>query len=152
MNILSRRLDGEPGPPGIEGGAAAPARPGVPPAGIRLPPGPPPGRPQGVPSLALPQRPGVAPAGVRPPPGPPPGVPPSRGAPPPAGMPPPGVRPNMPKPLGVLSAKPQLNKQVEIFYILFFLCCFYNLHTYIPRFLSIVTVQPSRTTVGARKI
>jgi hypothetical protein len=118
MNILSCRLDGEPGPPGIEGGgAAAPARPGVPPAGIRLPPGPPPGRP----SLALPQRPGVAPAGVRPPPGPPPGVPPSRGA-PPAGMPPPAVRPNMPKPLGVLSAKPQLNKQVKILFFIFFFC------------------------------
>jgi hypothetical protein len=134
MNILSSRLDGEPGPPGIEGGAAAPARPGVPPAGIRLPPGPPPGRPQGVPSLALPQRPGVAPAGVRPPPGPPPGVPPSRGAPPPAGIPPPaGVRPNMPKPLGVLSAKPQLNKQVKIIFSLLFL------HTYFSLFLISVT-------------
>ncbi len=112
-------MDGEPGPPGIEhGGSQAsggPLRPGVPPPGVRLPPGPPPGRPQGVPGmgqLALPPRPGVAPAGVRPPPGPPPGVPPSRGAPP--GVPP-AVRPNMPKPLGVLSAKPQINKQVHYF-------------------------------------
>ena len=40
---------------------------------------------------------GVPPMGVRMPPGPPPGVPPQ-------------TRPLMPKPLGVLSAKPQLNK------------------------------------------
>lgn len=107
------RLEGEPGPPGIEHGGtsathAAPLRPGGPPQGVHLPPGPPPGRPQSMAgvasSLTLPPRPGVAPPGVRPPPGPPPGVPPSGGA-------PPGVRPNMPKPLGVLSAKPQLNKQ-----------------------------------------
>lgn len=111
------RLEAEPGPPGIDHRAAAdaasgPLRPGVPPPGVRLPPGPPPGRPQGVPGmpqqLALPPRPGVAPPGVRPPPGPPPGVPPSLAGPP--GVPP-AVRPNMPKPLGVLSAKPQLNKQ-----------------------------------------
>lgn len=118
LQLRLSRLENEPGPPGIEGGGGGggvsapgpPNRPGVPPQGVRLPPGPPPGRPQGIPghpSMAMPQRPGVAPPGVRPPPGPPPGVPPSLGAPP--GVPP--VRPNMPKPLGVLSAKPQLNKQ-----------------------------------------
>ena len=41
--------------------------------------------------------PGVPPMGVRMPPGPPPGVPPQ-------------IKPLLPKPLGVLSAKPQLNK------------------------------------------
>merc|ERR1711874_753054 len=33
---------------------------------------------------------------------------------PPSGAPPRGARPNMPKPLGVVSAKPQLNKPSEI--------------------------------------
>jgi len=75
---------------------APPLRPGVPPPGVRPPPGPPPGRPPVRPSA--PVRPGQAPPGVRLPPGPPPGVPPR------------GARPNMPRPLGVVSAKPQLNK------------------------------------------
>jgi len=76
--------DGDLVPPGVESTAPPPLRPGVPPPGVR----PPPGRP-----------PGVAPPGVRLPPGPPPGVPP-RGV----------VRPSLPRPLGVVSAKPQLNK------------------------------------------
>jgi WW domain-binding protein 11 len=76
-------------------------RPGVPPPGVRLPPGPPPGRPA-----------------LRMPPGPPPGIPPAR-----IGALPSGARlPPMPRPLlaatpavrgpapslGVLSAGPQL--------------------------------------------
>jgi len=98
------RLENEPNPPGTGAGpedygrtpeqqAAVPSRPGVPPPGVSLPPGLPPGHmpPQPV-------RPGVPPPGVRMPPGPPPGVPPS------------AARPLMPKPLGVLSAKPQINK------------------------------------------
>merc|ERR1719244_1058448 len=76
--------DGDLVPPGVEPTAPPPLRPGVPPPGVR----PPPGRP-----------PGVAPPGVRLPPGPPPGVPP-RGV----------ARPSLPRPLGVVSAKPQLNK------------------------------------------
>lgn len=101
-------------PPGVEDGLPAlppgapplmyrqqptappPLRPGVPPPGVGLPPGPPPGRPLVRPSAPI--RPGVAPPGVRLPPGPPPGVPPR------------GARPNVPRPLGVVSAKPQLNK------------------------------------------
>jgi len=75
---------------------APPLRPGVPPPGVRPPPGPPPGRPPVRP--AAPLRPGQAPPGVRLPPGPPPGVPPR------------GARPNLPRPLGVVTAKPQLNK------------------------------------------
>jgi len=75
---------------------APPLRPGVPPPGVRPPPGPPPGRPPV--RQAAPLRQGQAPPGVRLPPGPPPGVPPR------------GARPNMPRPLGVVSAKPQLNK------------------------------------------
>jgi len=71
---------------------APPLRPGVPPPGVRPPPGRPPVRP------AAPLRPGQAPPGVRLPPGPPPGVPPR------------GARPNLPRPLGVVTAKPQLNK------------------------------------------
>eukprot|EP00092_Neocalanus_flemingeri_P046858 GFUD01052886.1.p1 GENE.GFUD01052886.1~~GFUD01052886.1.p1 ORF type:complete len:527 (-),score=219.74 GFUD01052886.1:3-1583(-) len=103
-------LSGPPGaaPPGPPPGAppllyrpsphlgAPPLRPGVPPPGVRPPPGPPPGRPPVRP--AAPLRPGQAAPGVRLPPGPPPGVPPR------------GARPNMPRPLGVVSAKPQLNK------------------------------------------
>jgi len=103
-------LSGPPGgaPPGPPPGAppmlyrtapqigAPPLRPGVPPPGVRPPPGPPPGRPPVRPTA--PVRPGQAPPGVRLPPGPPPGVPPR------------GARPNMPRPLGVVSAKPQLNK------------------------------------------
>jgi len=76
----------------------APVRPGVPPPGIRPPPGRPPGAPVGVPP-----RPGQAPPGVRPPPGPPPGVPPVRAPRP----------PSMPKPLGVVTAKPQLNAKSD---------------------------------------
>merc|ERR1719430_1945505 len=99
-------LAGPPGaaPPGPPPGAppmlyrttlgAPPLRPGIPPPGVRPPPGPPPGRPPVRPAV----RPGQAPPGVRLPPGPPPGVPPR------------GARPNMPRPLGVVSAKPQLNK------------------------------------------
>jgi len=80
-------------------GAQPGLRPGVPPPGVRPPPGPPPGRPPVRPSGAAPNiRPGQAPPGVRLPPGPPPGVPPR------------GARPNLPRPLGVVSAKPQLNK------------------------------------------
>ncbi|XP_023343827.1 WW domain-binding protein 11 [Eurytemora carolleeae] len=71
-----------------------PIRPGVPPRGVGLPPGPPPGTRMPL----LPVRPGVPPAGVRMPPGPPPGVPPRI------------TRPLLPKPLGVVSAKPQINK------------------------------------------
>jgi len=79
---------------GGRGHRAMPVRPGVAPVGVGPPPGPPPGHlpPQPI-------RPGVPPAGVRMPPGPPPGVPPSARAP-----------MMMPKPLGVLSAKPQINK------------------------------------------
>jgi len=94
-----------------------PVRPGVPPPGVALPPGPrpggvlgqapgmsqggpgsmPPAAPSHIPPPMQPMAPGVPPMGVRMPPGPPPGVPPQ-------------TRPLMPKPLGVLSAKPQLNK------------------------------------------
>jgi len=82
-------------------GHPPPLRPGVPPPGVRLPPGPPPGRmPTNRPAGP---RPGLNPGpGMRPPPGPP------------SGAPPRGARPNMPKPLGVVSAKPQLNKPSEI--------------------------------------
>jgi len=79
---------------GGRGHKAMPVRPGVAPAGVGPPPGLPPGR---LPHQ--PVRPGVPPQGVRLPPGPPPGVPPSGRAP-----------MMMPKPLGVLSAKPQINK------------------------------------------
>ena len=65
--------------------APPPLRPGIAPPGVRLPPGPPPGRP----------------AGMRMPPGPPPGVPPPRMGGPRMGMRPPGVG-------GVVSAGPQL--------------------------------------------
>jgi len=101
-------------PPGVPpmlyrpgGHAHPPMRPGVPPPGVRLPPGPPPGRlPPTRPSMTGP-RPGGSipshpPSNMRPPPGPP------------SGAPPRGARPNMPKPLGVVSAKPQLNKSSEI--------------------------------------
>ena len=81
--------------------AGAPVRPGVPPPGIRPPPGPPPGRPPAT-GVGAPLRPGQAPPGVRPPPGPPPGVPPR------------AVRPpSMPRPLGVVSAKPQLTAKSD---------------------------------------
>ena len=110
LDTSAYMLTGPPGgaPPGPPPGAppmmyrtsshmgAPPLRPGVPPPGVRPPPGPPPGRPPVRP--AAPMRPGQAPPGVRLPPGPPPGVPPR------------GARPNMPRPLGVVSAKPQLNK------------------------------------------
>jgi len=110
LDTSSYLLTGPPGaaPPGPPPGAppmlyrpashigAPPLRPGVPPPGVRPPPGPPPGR---LPvRQAAPIRPGQAPPGVRLPPGPPPGVPPR------------GARPNMPRPLGVVTAKPQLNK------------------------------------------
>jgi WW domain-binding protein 11 len=98
------KLDPEPTPPGTGGNEefsrrvpeqpSMPLRPGVPPQGVGLPPGPPPGSRMPL----LPTRPGVPPAGVRMPPGPPPGVPPRV------------TRPLLPKPLGVLSAKPQINK------------------------------------------
>lgn len=84
------RLDGPEGvetmqapPPGL-----APMRPGLPPPGVRPPPGPPPGRPPSMNS------------GPPRPPGPPPGLPPLRAPRPPA----------LPRPLGVLTAKPQLTK------------------------------------------
>merc|ERR1712130_85765 len=63
---------------------------------------PPPGRPPGA-SVGAPPRPGQAPPGVRPPPGPPPGVPPVRAPRP----------PSMPRPLGVVTAKPQLNAKSD---------------------------------------
>jgi len=106
LDTTAYMLAGPPGaaPPGPPPGAppmlyrttlgAPPLRPGIPPPGVRPPPGPPPGRPPVRPAV----RPGQAPPGVRLPPGPPPGVPPR------------GARPNMPRPLGVVSAKPQLNK------------------------------------------
>jgi len=94
------RLENDPNPsgPGPDSYSrgnepAVPVRPGVPPPGVGLPPGPPPGR---LPHQ--PVRPGVPPPGVRMPPGPPPGVPPR------------AARPLLPKPLGVVSAKPQINK------------------------------------------
>jgi len=81
-------------PPSAAGGMyRPPPRPGVPPPGIRPPPGPPPGRPP----TSL--RPGQAPPGVRPPPGPPPGRSPRP--------------PSMPRPLGVVSAKPQLTAKTD---------------------------------------
>ena len=118
MHARLSRLEGdEPQPPGLElvseHGTSlvppsqatsyqpmigAPVRPGVPPPGIR----PPPGRPPGA-SVGAPPRPGQAPPGVRPPPGPPPGVPPVRAPRP----------PSMPRPLGVVTAKPQLNAKSD---------------------------------------
>jgi len=71
-----------------------PLRPGMPPPGVRLPPGPPPGRPTQLP-------PG-------PPPGRPPFLPPTQRAPP--VRPPPGMPRGMPRPQSsVVSAGPQLN-------------------------------------------
>jgi len=94
------RLGDDPNPPSSRGNEpAVPIRPGVPPPGVGLPPGPPPGRLPVQPVQPVqPVRPGVPPPGVRMPPGPPPGVPPR------------AVRPLLPKPLGVVSAKPQINK------------------------------------------
>ena len=68
--------------------ALPPVRPGLPPPGVRPPPGPPPGRPPTMTSAPLR------------PPGPPPGLPPMRAPRP----------PSMPRPLGVVTAKPQLTK------------------------------------------
>ena len=95
---LARLEDGEsqqPPPPGLPPGPpmfGAPLRPGLPPPGVRPPPGPPPGRPPNMSSGPLRPPPG--------PPGPPPGVPPMRAPRP----------PSLPRPLGVVTAKPQLTK------------------------------------------
>ena len=95
---LARLEDGEPHQPppgGLPPGPpiyGAPIRPGMPPPGVRPPPGPPPGRPPNMTSAPLRPPPG--------PPGPPPGVPPMRAPRP----------PSMPRPLGVVTAKPQLTK------------------------------------------
>jgi len=110
---LARLERDQPQPPGTgqdEFGRSADLRPGQAPPGVNLPHGAPPSQQQ---QQHQPVRPGVPPQGVRMPPGPPPGVPPQgmqqqqqqqgqqqQG----------GIRPLMPKPLGVLSAKPQINK------------------------------------------
>ena len=90
---------------------ALPIRPGVPPLGVGPPSGPHPGSMSQQQQQPLqPVAPGVAPPGVRMPPGPPPGGPPGI---------PPQTRPLLPKPLGVVSAKPQLNKVKFYIKILF---------------------------------
>ena len=82
------RLDGPDSVESLQPPGLPPLRPGLPPPGVRPPPGPPPGRPPNMSSAPLR------------PPGPPPGLPPMRAPRP----------PSMPRPLGVVTAKPQLTK------------------------------------------
>lgn len=82
------RLDGPDSVESLQPPSLPPIRPGLPPPGVRPPPGPPPGRPPNMSSAPLR------------PPGPPPGLPPMRAPRP----------PSMPRPLGVVTAKPQLTK------------------------------------------